>query len=74
MKHGRSAYVNHRCRCLICTSDHREWMAEYRLRLKQTPFDKIPHGDNGYSNYHCRCPVCGEAHAAINRVYRSKKK
>lgn len=67
LKHGtRSAYVNGRCRCELCTEANREYMRDWmRARHVKTRRGRLPpevHGTiRGYNYFCCRCPRCKQA-------------
>ena len=39
-KHGLSGYTNHRCRCDVCATAHREYKREYRRSDKHREYQR----------------------------------
>jgi hypothetical protein len=71
MKHGYSAYGNHKCRCDECRGAHRAYQREFRQRPRAP--ESLEHGSNNtYTNYGCRCEQCRAAAAARQRLYRQR--
>ena len=73
--HGRSRYVNHGCRCDICTAANTEVaMAGRRTRTERLAADPTlaEHGRRStYTNWGCRCEPCTEAHSLFLRERRA---
>ena len=75
MKHGLSAYRNHKCRCGVCREASRLYQAEYRQRVRQRPRRTWPHGTPyGYVTFGCRCGRCTKAWRLYNRRRRAQGK
>lgn len=78
-KHGGSAYVNHKCRCSVCTEAHRVTMAKRKAEraaiVKESGLPShIKHGRNAYGNWGCRCEVCTAAHTQYRAQLRAKER
>lgn len=64
MKHGRSGYERHGCRCAICRAGNAAKVAATRARrlarLKATPTPEAHPGHGTYAGYDagCRCEAC----------------
>jgi hypothetical protein len=43
-RHGRSAYINHGCRCQVCKDDHAAYARDYLQRRKARTGERILHG------------------------------
>lgn len=69
MKHGASRYRKYRCRCDVCTDDHRERAARESARRRDMTRDNggvapVPqHNRDTYKNWACRCGPCTADHS-----------
>lgn len=75
-RHGSdSGYVNHGCRCDLCTAANAVTVAKGRDRRAQVEVPDHVHGTpNGYSNYKCRCDLCRAAYNLSVRERRARQK
>lgn len=71
--HNQATYVNHGCRCDVCTAAATAEQQRRRLDRRAARLateadgrihivDGITHGEGGYGYWHCRCVVCRTAH------------
>lgn len=75
-RHGTdNGYVNHGCRCELCTATNTVTVAQDRERRAMVEVPEHVHGTpNGYVNYKCRCDDCREAYNADARERRARNK
>ncbi len=73
MKHNAWTYRDGKCRCEICTADHRDRQRrenqDRRRRLETGTAPPLEHGVHAYTNWGCRCETCTEANKARCRAY-----
>lgn len=75
-RHGTiNGYVNHMCRCDLCTDANTEEQQKQRSKraLREPPPES--HGTPScYVNWKCRRPECREAYNAEARARRARQK
>lgn len=77
IRHGRTGYVHHGCRCPECTGAQRVYQRTLRARYRATalaPNDPRHGTNNGYQNHGCRCAPCAEAGCEYLRSWRAARR
>ena len=71
MKHGRSSYSKHGCRCVVCTTAQADYQREYRRSKGAkvgTRYTQAKHGTRAKYVAKCRCEACTEANREYQKV------